>query len=111
MTELEYNGERYMVDGGQWYRRLKVGETIANGTESGISGSWHKSAFAGELVLISQKDSYRVLCTDPRPPFVFGQRVKVARKDGDFNTDLLDREGIVRSFWKGGEVFVHFEEI
>lgn len=84
MVELTHNGERYMVDGGQWYRRLKVGEMVSYHTELRSEGSelWHKChLLVGGVVFNGDEDDYRIPCPDPRPPFVVGQRVKVARKD------------------------------
>ena len=83
MVELEYNGERYMVDGGKWYRRLKVGDRITDDSEvSTITMPlWRETQLAPTKVLNNPSINYRVPCTDPRPPFVVGQRVKVARKD------------------------------
>lgn len=84
MVELEYNGERYMVDGGKWCRRLKVGEVVnfVNQMRSSLDGKWLQcSALISGIVSSCEVNNYRVPCTDPRPPFVVGQRVKVARKD------------------------------
>lgn len=83
MVELEYNNHRYMVENGQWFRRLEVGNY--SGSQSEVFDShegWVPSAFFGQVQADWRAD-YRVPCTDPRPPFVVGQRVKVARKPGD----------------------------
>ena len=90
MVELTHNGKRYMVDGGQWFRRLDVGEVIPESTQySSISTEWYGSDCIGDLVLTAMGDDYRVPCTDPRPPFVVGQRVKVARLE-DIGVDFSD---------------------
>ena len=80
-VELEYNGNRYMVDGGKWYRRLEVGEKIPSEATFRRCGGWIDSISAGYVVMHRMQDDYRVPCTDPRLPFTVGQRVRVARKD------------------------------
>lgn len=115
MIELEHNGERYMVDGGKWYRRLKVGEMVSYHTELRSEGSelWHKChLLVGGVVFNGDEDDYRIPCTDPSPPFVVGQRVKVARGDGDEIFDSLEQwvghEGRIKSFNEKGHPVVEF---
>jgi len=86
-VELTHNGERYMVDGGKWHRRLKVGEWC-DGSASYLCDNsvWCSTYFFGP---VSQRSDLRVPCVDPRPPFKVGDRVKVARKSGDDYTDQL----------------------
>ena len=98
MVELEYNGERYMVYGGQWYRRLKVGEVVnfVNQMRSSLDGKWVQcSPLIGGIVSSCEVNDYRVPCTDPRPPFVVGQRVKVARKDDSCHYWTLDMNRVL----------------
>lgn len=86
MVELTHNGKRYMVDGGQWFRRLLAGEVVQSGVQYlayQTDFSWHPVAKEATPRKAGEMGQYRVPCTDPRPPFVVGQRVKVARKDAD----------------------------
>lgn len=81
MVELTYNGSRYMVDGGKWFRRLEVGDYCGAGAEVlEVDEEWVGTAFFGPIQS-EWGHQYRVPCTDPRPPFIVGQRVNVARKD------------------------------
>lgn len=114
MIELEHNGERYMVENGQWYRRLKVGEVVnfVNQMRSPLDGKWLQcSVLISGIVSSCEVNNYRVPCTDPRPQFFVGQRVKVARLEGQGNRDLLNRVGTVRGNSSNGEPFIWFEEI
>lgn len=88
MVELEYNGERYMVDGGKWYRRLNEREVRPPEYEYLSDVRIPKEWYKGEPYLVgvaledeANPDDYRVPCVDPRPPFKVGDMVKVARKD------------------------------
>ncbi|CAB4162616.1 hypothetical protein UFOVP785_70 [uncultured Caudovirales phage] len=81
MVELTHNGKRYMVDGGQWFRRLEVGERLPQGYEYRMGCNWITGHFADLVCNVGAGNLNRVPCTDPRPPFTVGQRVKVARKD------------------------------
>lgn len=109
MVELEYNGERYMVDGGQWYRRLESTETLPIGYQFIERGKWQHGNFPNTL---AGSDMYRVPCTDPRPPFVVGQRVKVARRSGDAYLDqLFGQCGVVSVVDVTGEVGCEFDHI
>lgn len=106
MIELEHNGDRYMVDRGKWYRRLKEREIRPVGYEYlsdvRIPIGWYK----GEPYLVGvaleddeSPDDYRVPCTDPRPPFVVGQRVKVVI--GGWNPDVFARGSGSWYGWRG----------
>lgn len=81
MVELTHNKHRYMVDGGNWFRRLEVGEVIPHEAQFAQYLGWASTTHGGYVVGRSSQRDYRVPCTDPRPPFVVGQRVKVARLD------------------------------
>lgn len=95
-VELTYNGKRYMVDGGKWFRRLEVGEITDSKTQwRDTHDKWIKSISTGSHVFAFERNDYRVHCSDPRPPFVVGQRVKVARADGERCVDFIGREGYV----------------
>ena len=83
-VELTHNNHRYMVENGQWYRRLEVGEVVnwVNEMRSTLNEKWHQCCSSiGGIVSSCEVNDYRVKCTDPRPPFVVGQRVKVARAE------------------------------
>lgn len=84
MVELEHNNHRYMVNNGQWFRRLEVGDYSGGLVQVlDMYEGWVGTAFFGPI----QSDwegQFRVPCTDPRAPFVVGQRVKVSRKDESF---------------------------
>lgn len=106
--ELEHNGERYMVDGGQWYRRLKVGEIDCDGYQIWNIEQQGWSLGVRESSEITDSDRpCRVPCTDPRPPFVVGQRVKVARKDETCGYWVEDMDDLVG---QSGEVFRYTAE-
>jgi len=100
-VELEYNGERYMVDGGQWYRRLKVGEVKPEGyqrDDANLGLGWRNGVRVNERV-DPQTCEFRVPCVDPRPPFKVGDMVKVARKDEDHSLWHSGREKMVGGYF------------
>lgn len=118
MIELEHNGERYMVENGKWYRRLKVGEMVSYHTELRSEGSelWHKChLLVGGVVFNGDEDDYRISCTDPRPPFVVGQMVKVARKDESWewwdvsDENLIGESGSVLRMDRDGDCRIRFD--
>ena len=68
---------------------------------------WRETHLTPTKVLNNPSMSYRVPCTDPRPPFVVGQRVKVARHDvNGRTTGIINKEGEVIQLWPGGMVDV-----
>ena len=115
MVEIEYQNERYIVENGKWYRRLKVGEVVnfVNQMRSSLDGKWLQcSALISGIVSSCEVNNYRVPCTDPRPPFVVGQRVKVARRPGDAYLDqLFGQCGVVSGIDATGEVGCEFDYI
>lgn len=106
MAELEYNGKRYIVDGGQWYRRLEVGEVKPEGyqrDDTDIQLGWRNGVRVNDKVE-PFTFNFRVPCTDPRPAFEVGQRVRVARKDETgCISDIVGVSGFVASHWAGKE--------
>lgn len=98
MVELKHNNHRYMVENGQWFRRLEVGEVVnfVNEMRSTLDGKWQQCcSLIGGIVSSCEVNDYRVPCTDPRPPFVVGQRVKVARRDREWEHWVDSLESLV----------------
>jgi len=112
MVEIEHNGNRYMVDGGQWFRLLEVGDDIPNNfevlTEVGI---WWPHCHMHESVKLHADDcataKFRAKCPDPRLPFVVGQRVRVAR--GPAVKQYEGRIAVVHGLYDNGSVNLEFD--
>ena len=108
-VELTHNGNRYMVDGGQWYRRLEVGERITTLAETYMPG-WQKSTHVGYLVERGMSNSYRVPCADPRQPFTVGQRVRISRTEEDgWGKTLIGCQGEVNRAVTGVRIAVNLD--
>ena len=102
-VELTHNGERYMVENCQWYRRLKATDTLPLGYQFIEGRNWKPGNFPNTIAGL---DMYRVPCVDPRPPFKVGDRVRVARKDAEsgITSSLIGQQSDVLTVFDTGNV-------
>ena len=65
-VELTRNDKRYMVDGGQWFRRLEVGEVIPSYCEVNDLDVWYSDYVPHSVGQVAvDDDSFRVKCCNP----------------------------------------------